>query len=954
MPPLTLPFTSPAASLALAGGKGLNLAELARAQFPVPPGFIITTEAYHAFVAANGLQDRILAQVKAIAPDDPPALESASASIAALFADGLMPPAIADAITSAYHNLFPSSQSPTPNPHPVAVRSSATAEDLPGLSFAGQQETYLNIIGAEAVLDAVKKCWASLWTARAIGYRARNGIPPEEVMLAVVVQQLIASESSGVLFTANPLTGHRGEMVIDAAFGLGEAVVAGQVEPDHYVVESRTWAITERKLGAKALAIRPRAEGGTERAAGGHDAAAQSALSGEQLIDLAQLAGRVAEHFGSPQDIEWAWANNQLYLLQSRPITSLYPLPDVPIPPDALGVFFSVNSIQGVPEPFTPLGRDVLRLLLGGLVHHAFGLDVYLPHAIVDAGERMFLNFTEVARDPQLRLIMLALLERADPAARQIVLRLIAAGRLPLKRKRFHGPPRFIFHLLPRVLPGILLAQLAPQRALARGLAVAEGYLTQVRERAQSLFDNGSAKRTASVSEAPFRARLGTPGEFILRSPRRGSEAEGRASSIFQTDSQVAGPALSARLAVVESGLDRAAEHVVLPLVPAVVPAMLTLSLLDRWLVNWCGAQPGSALALLRGLSGNVTTEMTLKLWAAAQTIRADAPSQTALSARPIPELIADYQRQALPAVAQGAIEKFLAEYGMRAVTEIDIARPRWRDDPASIFQTLQSYLQLTDPAAAPDAVFRQGAAEAERLAADYVARARRSPFGWLRARILAFAIGRMRALAGARETPKLYIIKLFDIFRGLLLASAQELVTQGHLEHAEDIFFIPFETLKRAAQADALDLKEVVARNRADYERELTRRQMPRLLLSTGETFYGGLSGAGAGPDDLVGEAVSPGVVEGVVRVVLDPRGARLVPGEILVCPATDPGWTPLFLAAGGLVMEIGGMVTHGSVVAREYGIPAVVGVEAATTRLKTGQRVRVDGNTGRVTILE
>ena len=356
----------------------------------------------------------------------------------------------------------------------------------------------------------------------------------------------------------------------------------------------------------------------------------------------------------------------------------------------------------------------------------------------------------------------------------------------------------------------------------------------------------------------------------------------------------------------------------------------------------------------MRGLPGNVTTEMNLKLWSAAQAIRADAQSNDVLRTRPIPELVNDYRKEALPEVAGREVKRFLDEYGMRAVTEIDFARLRWRDDPSSVFQTLQSYLHLTDPDSAPDAVFRRGAVEAERVTTEYVARARRGSWGAIRAVVLKFVIGRMRALGGARETPKLYLIKLLDLFRALLLDSARQLVAQSRLDRADDIFFVPLDTLKRAAQDESVDLKSIVARNRAEYEREQTRRQLPRLLLSTGEAFYEGLSDATAGPNDLVGEAVSPGVAEGVVRVVLDPRGTRLDPGEILVCPATDPGWTPLFLTAGGLVMEIGGMVTHGSVVAREYGIPAVVGVEACTTRLKTGQRVRVDGNSGRVTVLD
>jgi len=911
MPNYILPFTSPDSALGLAGGKGMNLSSLARAGFPVPPGFIVTTDAYRAFVAANQIQDRILSHVKTLAPDDPVALEAASSEIAALFETGHIPDEIASAIVSAYQGLA----SP-----PVAVRSSATAEDLPGLSFAGQQETYLNLIDDEAVLGAVKKCWASLWTARAIGYRARNRIPPDEVTLAVVVQQLIASESSGVLFTANPLTGHRAEMVIDASFGLGEAIVSGQVEPDHYVVDTHTWTITSQKLGAKGLAILPRAEGGTDHIQRTAAAEREQALPNAQIIELARLAGRVAEHFGSPQDIEWAWANGQLYLLQSRPITSLYPLPAVPTPPDTLGIFFNFGSLQGVPEPITPLGLDALRLLLGGIPRHILGLKVNPDVAIPVAGGRLFINFTEIARDPQLRPLMLAMLERADPAAKQVALQLIKTGRLTLKRERSHGPPTFIFRLLPRVLPGLLTALIAPKRALSHGLAVPEAYIARVRERVQATQSN-----------------------------------------------------LAALLTTMESDIGHGAEHVIFPLIPAVFPALAMLTVLDRWLVEWFNAPPGSALALMRGLPGNVTSEMNLKLWAAAQTIRADAYSAEVMRTRPIPELIADYQRGALPAVAQHTIQKFLDEYGMRAVAEIDFARPRWRDDPASVFQTLQSYLDLTDPSAAPDAVFRQGAAESERLAAEYVARAHRGPFGFFRARVLAFVIRRMRLLGGARETPKLYIIKLLDVFRTRLLESARELVAHGQLERAEDIFFIPLETLKQFAHerspkspdfgqnreilesefTDFVDLKSIVTPNRAEYERELARRQMPRLLLSTGETFYEGLSDATAGPNDLVGQAVSPGVVEGVVRVVIDPRGTRLQPGEILVCPATDPGWTPLFLAAGGLVMEIGGMVTHGSVVAREYGIPAVVGVQAATTRLQTGQRVRVDGNTGRVTVL-
>jgi len=289
----------------------------------------------------------------------------------------------------------------------------------------------------------------------------------------------------------------------------------------------------------------------------------------------------------------------------------------------------------------------------------------------------------------------------------------------------------------------------------------------------------------------------------------------------------------------------------------------------------------------------------------------------------------------------------------MRTAAEIDLGRPRWRDDPTSILQTLLGYLQIEDASLAPDVIFQRNKEQAERLAVEYIARARKTRFGWLRARLIGGIIRRQRALSGLREVPLFFMVRLLGIYRQVLLDSARELVARGWLERADDIFFVPLDTLKRFVQGDKVALKDIAAANRASYERECARKQMPRILLSTGEAFYEGVSDAAVTGDDLVGQAVSPGVAEGRAHVILDPRNARLEPGEILVCPSTDPGWTPLFLTAGGLVMEIGGMITHGSVVAREYGIPAVVGVHNATARLKTGEHIRVDGNRGRVMVL-
>ena len=899
-----LPFSSREATLAQAGGKGANLSELARAGFAVPPGFIITTDAYRAFVQTNELQPRILALVHTVSPDDPAALETASAEIRTLFERGALPDEIAAEIRAAYHELITQPSTTQPFNYstiqlPLAIRSSATAEDLPGLSFAGQQDTYLNIVGEDPVLGAVKKCWGSLWTGRAIGYRARNLIPPEEVALAVVVQAMVASEASGILFTANPLTGRRDETVVDASFGLGEAIVSGQVNPDHYVVHPGDWQITRRTLGDKALAILPRAGGGTERVARADGS--EQALPDAAIVALAQTAERVAEHFGSPQDIEWARANGELYLLQSRPITSLYPVPANPFADPGLRIYASLNSIQGVTDPLTPFGANLLQILAGNGIVQLLQIPgnprAFLPFA----GGRLFIDMTDLARDPRLRNFVTGVFERGDPGALAAFRRLVAQGRIPLQPTLTR---RRAWHLLRRAAPlvwRVFRVLLIPERAAARIMAILEQVVSEERERLSTTKD------------------------------------------------------LAGRLHLLQTGLPRVFVRVITEGAPVLFPVFAGLTIVDGWLQNWLGEEPGTVLRVMRGVPNNVTTEMDLKLWHAAQRIQTDPAAAQAVKELRVSGFTFQFSSgsQNLPPTVRRTLEEFLGKYGMRAAGEIDIGRPRWRDDPTPVLSTLAGYLQLTDPTMAPDAVFARGRAESERLAAELIARTRRTRFGWLRARLLGAAIRRMRLVSGLRELPKFRMVQVLDLYRTALLESARELVARGALERAEDIFFVPLNTLEAFAAGQPLELKSIVRAERASYEREQMRRQLPRLLLSTGEAFYEGVTDTETGKDDLVGDPVSPGMVEGRVQVVLDPRGARLEPGAILVCPATDPGWTPLFLTASGLVMEIGGLITHGSVVAREYGIPAVVGVHNATTRLRTGDRVRVDGNRGRVTVL-
>ncbi|HEX2991145.1 MAG TPA: PEP/pyruvate-binding domain-containing protein, partial [Anaerolineales bacterium] len=405
-------FESPDVTLETAGGKGLNLARLTRAGFAVPRGFIISIEAYRTFVEANRWLSFIGSAGETLSAEDVSALEKRSAQIRAAFSVGAMPEEVESAIRAAYQAFAGI---------PVAVRSSATAEDLPDLSFAGQQDTYLNVAGEEELLKAVVSCWSSLWTARAIGYRLRNRIPQEDVALAVIVQEMVPSDVSGVMFTANPLTGLRSETVIDATFGLGEALVSGQVEPDHYVVDMPGNRIVSKRLGSKEISTRSKSGGGVETKS--EDLSAQQALTDEQILQLAELGQSIEKEYGFPQDVEWAFAAGNLHVLQARPITSLYPIPEESH--DPLKVWFSFGAVQGMLQPLTPLGQDSVRLVLAGAAA-LFGFR--LNHETIDfarvAGERLWIRVDGLVRNPIGWRICQKLLPMVEPGAAAVLVQL--------------------------------------------------------------------------------------------------------------------------------------------------------------------------------------------------------------------------------------------------------------------------------------------------------------------------------------------------------------------------------------------------------------------------------------------------------------------------------------------------------------------------------------------------
>ncbi|MBL8092914.1 MAG: hypothetical protein JNL73_02005 [Anaerolineales bacterium] len=897
---LVLPFDSDYATLAVAGGKGVNLARLTRAGFPVPPGFIVTTDAYRDFVTVHGLTATITTALTRLRADDASALEHASTVIRAAFRMGQVPQRIVTEVQTFYARL---------DAVAVAVRSSATAEDLPDLSFAGQQDTFLNVVGVDALTLALIECWSSLWTARAIGYRLRNDIAQDTAALAIVVQAMAPATSSGVLFTANPLTGHRGQIVIDATLGLGEALVSGQVEPDHFVVEAVTGVILAKTLGRKQVATRPRPEGGVETVPTAPET--RFALSDEETGLLVDLGRRVQAEYGAPQDIEWALAEGRLALLQTRAITSLFPIPEAP---DAdRHMWFSFGAVQGMLGPVTPLGRDFIALAFAAGAR-AFGArwDYRTQRLVFTAGERLWIRLDGVLRHPLGFQAAQVALPMVEPSVARIIFEL---GREPgfaagAGRSRLSTLGRLAGFALP-VLIRFPRAMFFP-------------------EAARSAFETFVAETLAGMTSLT----QATPDEVA-----------------------VPGRRLHRVMTVLADFAGRVVPGLLQRFVPILGPSIALLRVLTEFAAQAETGEHGIAtlaLEVTRGLPDNVTTEMDLALWQTARDIRSD-PTAAARFEQGAPEqLAAEYCAGSLPPVAQKAVRGFLGRYGMRGVREIDLGRPRWREDPAQIMQTLQSYLQITDPQWAPDAVFARGA-EAAEAAIDQLANAAgRQPGGWFKTRLVRFAARRIRLLMGAREAPKFLVVRLMGLVRSALLEAGQGLADQGVLTRADDVFYLHIDELGALAAAEARDWRGLVAERRAADSREARRRQVPRVLVGDGRAFFEGLGATVTAGEALTGSPVSPGIVEGVVRVVLDPHTTQLLPGEILVCPGTDPAWTPLFMAAAGLVTEVGGMMTHGSVVAREYGFPAVVGVHQATVRLHTGQRVRIDGAQGMITVLE
>ncbi len=848
--------------VAVVGGKGASLGELSRIEgIRVPAGFCVTTDAFQRILAeAPSIDDRLdrLARVK---PEDREAIRALSTEIRRALEGIVVPEDLASAIMRPLARLGEQAA--------YAIRSSATAEDLPTASFAGQHDTFLNVVGLAAILQHVSRCWASLFTERAVTYRLRNGFDPRKVQMAVVVQQMVFPQAAGILFTADPVTFNRKVAFVEASFGLGEALVSGLVNPDTFKV--RDGEVVARAVATKQLAIHASSESGTQEQAIEPERQKQPALTDAQVVRLVQLGRRIEAHLGQPQDIEWCLVDGGFRIVQSRPITTLFPIP-------ATGdrenhVYVSVGHQQMMTDPMKPLGFSVWQLT------------AFRP--MYEAGGRLFVDVTRQLASPASRANVVKALGRSDP-----------------------------------------LIGDALQTILER-----EGFIP-------TLPDEGPGNGPVAEPPAPIETDPAIVAELIERNQ----------ASIAALKRDIRTKSGSALLDFILADIQELKRILFDPRSHQVfMGAMEATWWLNEQLQAWLG-EKNAADTLTQSVPHNVTSEMGLALLDVADVIR------------PHPNVVAFLQKvedegflDELPTLvggeeAQGAIRAFLDKYGMRCVGEIDITKPRWSERPTTLVPIILGNIKNFEPGAG-ERRFEQGRQEACKKEQELLARLRVLPDGERKAEEAKGMIDRVRTFIGYREYPKYGMVSRYFVYKQALLEEAERLVQAHVLRENEDIFFLTFQEFHDVVRTNQVDAQLI--RQRKDAFRSYQALTPPRVLTSDGEAIAGTYRRADVPAGALVGLPVSAGTIEGRARVIVDMAQADLAAGDILVTAYTDPSWTPLFVAIKGLVTEVGGLMTHGAVIAREYGLPAVVGVEHATQLIRDGQRIRVHGTDGYVEIL-
>jgi phosphoenolpyruvate synthase/pyruvate phosphate dikinase len=847
--------------VAVVGGKGAQLGELSRIDgVRVPDGFCVTTQAFRRFIAQAPSIEGWLGRLARLSPTDRAAIGELSMKIRTTLEAAAVPADLETAITRALERLGQGAA--------CAVRSSATAEDLPTASFAGQQDSYLNVVGAAAILEHVRRCWASLFTERAVAYRLHSGFDQRAVQMGVVVQRMVFAQASGVLFTADPVTSNRKVASVEACVGLGEALVSGLANADVYEVTDGE--IIRTQVATKHSARGASPAGGTREEPIAAERQHQPALTEAQVVRLVRLGRRIEAHFGRPQDIEWCLTDDEFQIVQSRAITTLFPIP-------AAGdgenhVYVSVGHQQMMTDAFRPLGLSVWQLTT--------------PRPMTEAGGRLFADVTAALASPAGRGVV-EVLGSSDPLIGDALQTILDRGDFirPLPGQA-PGPGPQDASIEPVETDPAIVAELI------------EGWRTSITAMTQAI------GTTSGPEVFDFIANDIRELKRLLFSPRS--------------------------MQVIMAGMDAA-----------------------RWLnenlQEWLGERnPADTLA--QSAPHNVTAEMGLALLDVADAIRPYPEVLTFLHDAAGDGFLDDLAALPGGTRARDAICAYLDRYGMRCVGEIDITRPRWSEQPSTLLPAILANVENFEPGAGRRR-FEQGRQNAAQKEREILSRLRALPGGGDRAREAKRMIDRLRTFAGYREYPKYGLVSRYFVYKQAVLRAAGRLVEAGVLPEPEDSFFLTFPELHDAARTDQVD-GELIDRRKREFGRNQALRP-PRVMTSDGEVITGSYRRGDLPAGALAGLPVSAGTVEGRARVVTDIARADLVPDDILVTICTDPSWTPLFLTVKGLVTEVGGLMTHGAVIAREYGLPAVVGVQNATGLIRDGQRIRLNGTAGYIELL-
>lgn len=854
--------------LAMIGGKGANLGELSRIKgIQVPEGFCITTEAYKEIIGNNREINSLLGQLSLLKSTNSDSIGEISAKIRKIIEETAIPKGIYTEVNSYLKQLG--------EQNAYAVRSSATAEDLPMASFAGQHDTYLNVMGNEAILRHINKCWASLFTDRAVIYRIQNGFGHHEVCLSVVIQRMIFAEAAGIIFTADPITSNRKVVSIDAGFGLGEALVSGHVNADNYKV--RDSRIVDKKISIKKLAVYALKDGGVKEREIEPELQNGQVLTDEQILRIANFGRKIEEQFSRPQDIEWCLADDTFYIVQSRPITTLYPIPDANDRENH--VYVSVGHNQMMTDAMKPLGLSFFLLTT--------------PGRMCGAGGRLFVDVTNQLASTDSRKKLIETFGKSDPLIKDALL--IVAGQKdfikPSQDNNVKSPG-----YVDKALPWSYLAKFENNPTIVPDLIqVSQTSIAELEKNIQT-----------KSGEDLF--------DFIIEDIQQLKQI------LFNPQSW-----------------------------EVIKIALYASSWINKKMLKWLG-EKSSADTLSQSAPNNITSEMGLALLDVADVIR------------PYWQVI-DYLKQVKDdnfldelvkfdggKEIRDAICAYLNKYGMRCAGEIDITKTRWSEKPTTLVSVILSNIKNFEPNAG-HRKFEEGQQKALRKEQELLDRLNQLTGGKQKVRETKRMIRLIRNFIGYREYPKYGMISRYFVYKQALLEEAGKLVQANVIHEKEDIYYLTYEELREVVRTKKLEY-QIISKRKDEYKlnEKLT---PPRVITSDGEIIAGKYNGNDFPSKALVGLPVSSGVMEGRARVILNMEDADLEDGDILVTCFTDPSWTPLFVSIKGLVTEVGGLMTHGAVIAREYGLPAVVGVENAAKLIRDGQRIRVNGTEGYVEIL-